>query len=209
MFNETVAQGDIEEGALSKMKSDFYNEGTGTHNARKLLFQAGKIGYQSVGLGPVDMQVLESQRLTFKKLCNLYGVSDMLFNNDGIGNGVGGKTDIVYKDLYTNAALPGVYAERDSYNLHLTPKFNTAKEKYFIDCDITGIAELQDDMKDMAAVFGTLPFTNPYIMAKMFNWDTTDVPNKWFIKNGYTTIEDAINGMGGIEPIKQETDAGN
>ena len=206
--SENLQTGDIEQGALGKMKSDFYNEASGVTNARKLLFTAGKWVYTAIGLSPVDMDVLASMKLTFKKLCNLYGVSDMLFNNDGIGNGVGGKTDIVYKDLYTNAALPAAFLERDSYNRHITPMFNKGKEKYFVDVDITGIAELQDDMKDMAQVYSQLPVMNPVIIAKAFGWDTTGVEDKWFMKNGYQTIEDAIAGMSAPD-IPIDTPNGN
>lgn len=206
--SESLQSGDVEQGALGKMKSDFYNEASGVTNARKLLFTAGKWVYTAIGLSPVDMDVLASMKLTFKKLCNLYGVSDMLFNNDGIGNGVGGKTDIVYKDLYTNAALPAAFLERDSYNRHITPMFNKGKERYFVDVDITGIAELQDDMKDMAQVYSQLPVMNPVIIAKAFGWDTTGVEDKWFMKNGYQTIEDAIAGMSAPD-IPIDTPNGN
>jgi len=203
VYNESVSGDDVEEGALSKMKTDFYNEASGVTNARKLLFQAGKIGYTAIGLSPVDMDVITSMKLTFKKLCNLFGVSDRLFNNDATGSEI--SVDIAYKDLYTNAALPGAYAERDTYNLHLVPKFNTGKEKYFIDVDITGIAELQDDMKDMATVYNSLPIMNPSVIAKAFGWDTDDVEDKWFIKTGYVPVDQA----GGIEPLPIETENGN
>lgn len=198
---------EMETGAAGKMKTDFYGEAAGVHNARKLLFMLGKINYTAIGLSPVDMNVLASEVRTFKKLCNLYGVSDMLFNNDGIGNGVGGKTDIVFKDLYTNAALPEVFAKRDAYNSFLTPKFNTGKEKYFIDADITGITELQDDMKDMATVYSNNPIMNPFIVAQAFGWDTSNVENKWFIKSGYQTIEDAM--VGAVQPLPMVTENGN
>lgn len=205
--NETLRADEVSTEVLGGMKTRFYGEAAGVNNARKLLFMAGKISYTGIGLSPVDMDVLASEIRTFKKLCNLYGVSDMLFNNDGIGNGVGGKTDIVYKDLYTNAALPEVFAKRDAYNSFLTPKFNKGKEKYFIDADITGITELQDDMKDMATVYSTLPTMNPFIIAQAFGQDTTGVPNRLFVKQGYQTIEDAM--MGAIQPLPVDTLNGN
>ena len=205
--NETLRMDEIEQGALGKMKTDFYNESAGVNNARKLLFMAGKINYTNIGLSPVDMDVLASEIRTFKKLCNLYGVSDMLFNNDGIGNGIGGKTDIVFKDLYTNAAFPEVDAKRDAYNSFLVPKFNTAKEKYFIDKDITAITELQDDMKDMASVLSTSPVMNPRFVAEAFGWDTTNIQDAWFVKQGYQTIEDAM--MGAVQPLPVDTINGN
>lgn len=201
--NENMRDEDIEVGALGKMKTDFYNEATGVTNARKLLFTTGKWAYHNIGLSPVDMELIASMKLTFKEACNLFGVSDRLFNNDATGSEI--SVDIAYKDLYTNAALPGAYAERDSYNLHLVPKFNTDKEKYFVDVDITGIAELQDDMKDMASVASTLPVFNPVVIGKMFGWDTSTMKDEWFIKTGYVPIDQA----GGIEPLPIDTENGN
>jgi HK97 family phage portal protein len=201
VWNEAMRQDDIEQGALGKMKADFYNEASGVNNARKLLFMAGKMGYTQVGLGPIDMNIIESGKLTFKKLCNLYGVSDRLFNNDATGSEI--STDVAFKDLYTNGALPEVYALVDALNLFLVPKFN-GKQKYYVDCDITGIPELQDDMKDMATAFSLSPVMNPGIIAKAFNWpyDAKD-PNmdKFFIKQGYQTIEDAAAGA--IQPLPE------
>ena len=205
VWNKSVANDDVAPEVLGKMKSDFYTEAAGTTNARKLLFQAGEIGYTAVGLSPVDMEVLKSEIRTFKKLCNLFGVSDRLFNNDATGSEISVQT--AYKDLYTNAALPGVYAERDAYNLSLLPKFNKGTDKYFIDADITGINELQDDFKEMAAIFGQLPVMNPAIIAKAFNWDTDDVPDQFFIKQGYQTVEDAMAGA--VQPLPIETPDGN
>ena len=206
VWNDSIRQDDIEQGALDKMKTDFYGGAAGTMNARKLLFMAGKIGYQQVGLGPVDMNILESQKMTFKSLCNVFGVSDRLFNNDATGSEI--SVDIAYKDLFTNAVIPEVNALVDGMNLMLVPKFNAGKDKYFIDSDITGITELQDDMQDMATVFSNLPVMNPGIIAKAFNWSyDEDDPgmNKFFIKQGYQTLEDAINS---IAPLPVETESG-
>ena len=200
VWNEAMRSEDIEQGAVGKMKADFYNEAAGVHNARKLLFMAGKMGYTQVGLGPVDMNILASEVKTFKKLCNIFGVSDRLFNNDASGSEI--SVDVAYKDLITNAVLPEVYALRDALNSFLTPKFS-GKEKLYIDCDITGIAELQDDMKDMATVFSSLPVMNPAIIAKAFNWEYPDDLDKYFIKQGYETIEDALSGA--IQPLPVDT----
>jgi HK97 family phage portal protein len=203
VWNEAMRSEDVETGALGKMKADFYNEAAGVHNARKLLFMAGKMGYTQIGLSPVDMDIIESGKITFKKLCNIYGVSDRLFNNDATGSEI--SVDVAYKDLFTNAVLPEVYALRDAFNSFLVPKY---KEKLYIDCDITGITELQDDMKDMATVFNNLPVMNPAIIAKAFNWAYDEDPNmnKFFIKQGYQTIEDAVAGA--IQPLIDTHDYG-
>jgi hypothetical protein len=176
---------------LGKMKADYYADAGGTFNARKSLFHAGKTTFTQIGLGPVDMNVIKSQELTFKKLCNAYGVSDVLFNNSSASTESNVKEMI--SRLYTNAALPEVFALRDLFNKYLCPAYGS---EYFIDCDITGISELQDDMKDMATIFSSLPIMNPNLILEAFNYGKSDDPlmNKYYIKSGYQPI-DEVGGL--------------
>jgi HK97 family phage portal protein len=175
---------------LGAMKSDFYRESTGPNNARKSLFHAGKTTFTQIGLSPVDMQVVESGKVTFKKLCNAYRISDRLFNNDATGSEI--STTLMVKQLYTNAALPEVYALRDLINKNITPLYNIDGKKYFVDCDITGINELQEDMKKMADIYSQLPVMQPNMILEAFNYGKSDNPNmdKYYIKPGYVPIDD-------------------
>ena len=185
---------------IGKMKADYYAETAGTNNAQKLFFTAGKWQYLDIGLSPVDMNLLESEIKTFKRLCNLYGVSDILFNNGEAATESNVKEMI--KQLYTNAALPEVYAFRDLINNSLTAKYNDKGGKYFVDCDITGISELQDDMKAMAEIFSTLPIMVPNLILEAFNYGKMDDPmmDKVYVKTGYTDIE-SLNAVSDLPPI--------
>lgn len=172
--------------SLGKLKSDFYAEGSGSFNARKNLFMGYEAGYTQIGLSPVDMDVINSQKFTFKRICNAYGVSDILFNNGEASTESNVKEMI--KRLYTNAALPEAYAYRDILNKHIAPLFGS---EYFIDVDITGITELQDDMKQMAEIFSTLPVMIPNLIFEAFNYGKIDdtLMDKVYIKSGYEPIE--------------------
>jgi len=187
------------------MKDDFYREGSGTRNARKILFTGGKWKYTQIGLGPVDMDVLNSEVRTFKKLCNLYGISDILFNSSDAST----ESNVIQmvKQLYTNAALPEVYAYRDAINSRITPSFNSKGVKYFVDCDISGIAELQEDMKKMADIYATLPVMNPSLISEAFGYGKSTDPNmdKWYIKTGYTDLE----SLNAVDPLPVVTPNGN
>lgn len=196
---------DMDAPDFGKMKDDFYREGSGTRNARKILFTGGKWKYTQIGLGPVDMDVLNSEVRTFKKLCNLYGISDILFNNSDAST----ESNVIQmvKQLYTNAALPEVYAYRDAINSRITPSFNSKGVKYFVDCDISGIAELQEDMKKMADIYATLPVMNPSLISEAFGYGKSTDPNmdKWYIKTGYTDLE----SLNAVDPLPVVTPNGN
>lgn len=186
--------------ALGKLKADYYNEAQGISNVRKNLFVAGKWGFTQVGISPVDMNLIESEKMTFKKLCNVYGVSDVLFNNSDASTESNVKEMV--KQLYTNAALPEVYAYRDALNKYVTPAFGA---DYYIDCDVTAIPELQEDMKQMAQIFRDLPVMIPNLIMNEFGFGKMDDPlmDKVYIKQGYQPLEDMT-----IEPLPNTGDYG-
>ena len=184
-FEDTdpTADGAIE--TLGKMKSDYYSESSGVYQARKSLFHAGKTSFTQIGLGPVDMQVIESQKITFKKICNVYGISDILFNN-GEASTESNVQEMV-KRLYTNAALPEAYALRDLLNNTIAKAY----PGYYIDVDITGVTELQDDFKQLADIFSTLPVMQPNMILEAFKYGKSTDPlmDKFYIKSGYDMLE--------------------
>jgi len=183
---------DARDPSFGEMKSSYYSETTGVKNAKKAFFTAGKWEVHRMGLSPVDMELLKSENMTFKKLCNIYGVDDRLFNNDSTGSE--NSVDAMIKHLYTNAALPEVYAFRDAINTKITPLFNQKGVKYYVDCDITGIPELQDDLKKLAEIFSSLPIMIPNMIMEAFNYGKLDDQNmdKVYIKQGYQALDDLI-----------------
>jgi HK97 family phage portal protein len=176
---------DISVEALGKLKSEFYTESSGTLNARKNLFMGNEVTFTQIGLSPVDMQVIESQKYTFKRICNAYGVSDVLFNNGEAATE--SNVNAMIKRLYTNAALPEVYAYRDLLNQSIVPLFGP---DYYVDVDLVGITELQDDMKAMADIFSTLPIMQPNMILEAFNYGKSDdiMMDQFYIKAGYEPI---------------------
>ena len=68
-----------------KLKEDFYNQyGTKNkivQNAGQILIAGAKLGWVNMGLSPVDLQLLESEKITLRELCNVYGVNSALFND--------------------------------------------------------------------------------------------------------------------------------
>lgn len=184
-FEELDPNDDNTAERLGGMKSDFYREGSGTINARKSIFHAGKTSFTEIGLGPVDMQVIESQKITFKKICNAYGISDVLFNNGEAATE--SNVNEMVKRLYTNAVLPEVYAFAAMLNHH----FGAAYPGYYIDVDLTGITELQEDYQELATIFSSLPIMQPNMILEAFKYGKSDDPlmDKYYVKTGYEPIE--------------------
>lgn len=174
---------------LGKMKSDYYGESTDTINARKVLWNNYKTTFTQIGLGPVDMQVIDSMKATFKKFCNAYSVSDRLFNNDATGSEISDKG--ARRGLYINAALPEVCAYRDMINASLSPSFGAG---YHVDYDITEITELQADMKMLADSLAAMWWISPNEKREVQNFAADPDPNmdKILIPSGVQFIDDLV-----------------
>ena len=186
-------------GSIGGMKKDYYAESTDTINARKTLWTNNKVVFTQMGLGPVDMQVIESMKATFKKFCNAYAISDRLFNNDATGSEISDKG--ARRGLYINAAIPEVYAYKDLINKHLAPAFG---EGYYVDCDITEITELQADMKALADSLAVMWWITPNEKREVQNFDVSTDPNmdKIVLPSGMQFIDD-------MQPVADLTNTAN
>ena len=116
-------------------------------------------------------------------------MSDVLFNNGEASTE--SNVNAMIKRLYTNAALPEAYAYRDLLNASVVKLFGP---DYYVDVDLTGITELQDDMKAMADIFSTLPIMQPNMILEAFNYGKSDDPlmDAFYIKTGYEPIENML-----------------
>lgn len=173
---------------VGKRKKDLFDYFRNKDNKGMPYQAAGDLDYIELGLKLADMQVADLAKIDFKKLCNVYMVSDRLFNNDATGSEISDKGARV--GLYTNAAIPLVRRIRDSWNKYLVPDFKG--NKYFIDYDTTEIPELQINIVEMANAFSSLPIMIPSQILSAFKLEVPDDPNidKVFVKTGYALLED-------------------
>lgn len=194
VVNEDPADLTIE--ALGQMKDDVLRElgsawnGNSNVNANKLGFLAGKWNYLKVFIDPANMQLLEQAKFTFKRLCNIYGASDKLFNNDD-----GAKYDnydIAVRELYTNAALPLVSGLCDDFNKGLVPHFDGNS---VIGYDVSDIPELQENQADIIKRFNDAPGFKPNDLREAIGYGRDLGPDgdQFFMKSGYTLLTDMAN----------------
>ncbi len=191
VVNEDPA--DLTAEALGQMKDDVLRElgsafdGKSNINANKLAFLAGKWNYLKIFIDPANMQLLEQSKRSFKKLCNDYGVSDKLFNNDD-----GAKYDnyeIAIKELYTNAALPLVCGLCDDFNMGLVQHYGGTSVVGF---DISDIPELGENKKDIADLFNALPAYRVNDLYESLGYGRLDDPNAdvVLVKSGYQPLDE-------------------
>lgn len=172
-------------------KQNFYNFLRNKANKGAPFMAAGDLGYISIGSTLVDLNVAELSKLDFKKLCNAFGVSDVLFNEGEASTESNVK--VQEKRLYTNTCLPNVYRVRDALISGLIPEFSKASgKKLTIREDISEIPALQDDMLKMAQAFAAMPWFIPNEQREMIRLERDPDPaaDKIYIKTGYVALED-------------------
>lgn len=174
-----------------KLKEDFYNQyGTKNNivqNAGKILIAGAKLSWLNMGLSPVDLQLLESEKVTLRELCNVYGVNSALFNDPD--NKTYNNMKEAKKEMLTQVVLPELVAIRDALNRFFATEMGS---EYYIDFDLTIFPELQEDMKELSAILSQSWWITPNEKRQAMRYDTIqdDVMNEIFIPAGYLPIDE-------------------
>lgn len=190
VYSEDAAE--MEETARDAMKEKVLDDlgskwkGGKNINARKLAFLSGKWGYLDLMKSPADMDLIEQQKLTFKQLCNIYGVPDELFNGDA-----GAKYDnqgYAEKSMYTNCCLPLVAALCDDFNRGLAPAYKGSIVGY----DLNDIPELQENVSDINKRFSEAPGYKPNDLREATGYGRDLGPDGevFLVKTGYQPLAD-------------------
>lgn len=187
-------------------KDNFYKFLSNKSNAGAPFFASEEMGAIQLGSHLADIQVLALANMDFKKLCNIYGVSDVLFNSDSASTE--SNVQIHTKRLYTNTVLPNVFRVRDALIKGLLPDFkdgvtltdmegNTSKvagdgKMRYIDADISDITELHEDIGRKATWMASAYWLTNNEKREMMNYGKYDDPifDEPLIPAGLQTLSD-------------------
>lgn len=193
---------------IGQRKDNIYRWLRNPNNTGAPYVAAGEMGYIELGLKLADLTVAELANIDFKKLCNAFGVSDRLFNNDATGSEV--SDDNARKALYTNTVLPNVFMVRDALVRGLLPDFkdgvlllpqNEDEEPVrvkgdgknrFIDVDISDITELHEDIAKQVTALAAAYWLSPNEKRETMNWERYDNPifDEPLLPAGLVTLSD-------------------
>lgn len=99
--------------------------------------------YMNFGLSSVDMELVNTLRLSMHQWCRVFGLPAVLFDVDTSSYN---NYQNAMRDLITNTIIPMCCQLRDELNKFLVPRYG---EDVFIDFDITALPEMQQDMERM------------------------------------------------------------
>lgn len=158
-------------------------------------FSAGELGYIQLGLTLVDLDSAELAKIDLKKICNAWGLSDVLMNNDTASTESNVKEMV--RLMYTNAVRPKLVLVEEAFTRQLVPDF---KVKGFVKFDLSDIPELQENMLEKMNALAASPVMIPNDVREASGFDRLPDPlmDKVYLKTGYQPIDD----FNEIEPIE-------
>ena len=117
---------------------------TGPRNRGKYLVTSASLKWQQTGMSPADLNIIESDKMDLRMLCNVYHVPSELFND--AANKTYSNTKEAGSAVYTNAVIPALTPFRDALNQKIKGRY---AQNIYIDYDTSMISELQDDISMM------------------------------------------------------------
>jgi phage portal protein BeeE len=104
--------------------------------------------WQQMGMSPVDLQVIEQEKMDLRQICSAYGLQSQLFNDPE--NKVHANMKEGREMAYTQAVIPVMRSIRDELNRWWIPPFEEAAGvKLWFDMDLQAVPELQTNIKEL------------------------------------------------------------
>lgn len=174
-------------------------EYSGSDNAGKLATSGYKMGVVDVGLSPVELGIIESEKWSLRRFCNIFGVPSQLLNdpdNKTFNNQKEGE-----KALTMRCALPQLNSFREHFNRKLKTDWGYKDKNIVIDYDLSVYSELQDDLATKWAWVKELPVSWAYKLDLMgMDYEDGDegldevmIPGGFQPIDGYSVVDETLN----------------
>lgn len=130
------------------LQERFDRKATGISNYNKTLVTASKVKWEKIGLSPVEMELLVSEQVDLRALCNIYGAPSELFNDkEKSANANVKEAEIAF---VRRGCMPLMQRIISGLNMWLMPAYNVKGKKYILDFDYAAFPELHGDMVKLA-----------------------------------------------------------
>jgi HK97 family phage portal protein len=139
--------GEVAQAQATALKAKLISEYTGASNQGKIAASGYKVGVANLGLSPVELGIIESEKWDMRMICNIFGVPSQMMNdpeNKTYNNQNEGE-----KALTTRSALPLLTSMRDNLNRKLQTDWGFKGQNVFVDFDMGVFTELQEDVAEV------------------------------------------------------------
>jgi HK97 family phage portal protein len=146
---------------VEAIKSKLVGKGewVGSENWGRIGVSGYKMGWQSVGLNPVELSIIDSEKWDLKRFASVYGVPSQL---------VGDSESSTYnnvreaeKALTVRCAMPQLVSFRNHFNRKLQTDWGYKGQNIYVDFDQTVFTELQEDVAEKSTWIKDLKALSP------------------------------------------------
>lgn len=120
----------------------------GVDKFKKIIATSASISYQNLGLSPVDLAIIESQKMDREQIANIWNVPVTMLNS--MGASTYDNMTQSERSFYLNCVIPELCDLRDCLNEWLLADFNVNGKQYYLDFDIKSIPALQADLAKLS-----------------------------------------------------------
>ena len=107
----------------------------GPDNYKSWLVSSAKLGFQAFGIPPVDLEILESGKMSQRDVCNVFNFPSELLNDPD--NKTNANKEQSRKQLYMDNVIPSLVRDFAEMNRSIVPRFTN--KKYHLDFDVQSI----------------------------------------------------------------------
>ena len=164
----------------------------GAANFNSIAVSGYKVDWKQIGLSPVELNIIESEKWDLKALCNIYGVPSQLLNDSDsktYNNQREGE-----KALTLRCAIPLLNSLTENLNRKLHTDWGYKGTNLYVDYDLSVYGELEANKAEQTAWLNTAWWISPKQKLDIMNIEVPDyIPTeeleKLYIPTGLQTID--------------------
>lgn len=194
---------------MQALKIKMAEEYSGPDNAGKISMSGYKMGYIPLGLSPVELAIIESEKWDAIMFCNIFGVPPELL---GLVQKTYNNVKEAEKALTTRCAIPLLTSKKNYLNRKLLTDWGFKGKNVYLDYDTDCFTELQVDITETLTGITKLTMRTPNEEREAIGWDALKEPEAYevWVNDGSkmvpledyqanivdeTLINDAVNGQ--------------
>jgi HK97 family phage portal protein len=155
------------------LKIKLAEEYSGPANQGKRAISGIKVGTTTLGLSPVDLGIIDSEKWDAVMFCNVWGVPPELL---GLVQKTYNNVKEAEKALTTRSAIPLLVSRRNSLNRKFQTDWGFKGRNIFIDFDTECFGELQTDIKDIVDSTSKMLMLTPNEERIAMGWEARPEP---------------------------------
>lgn len=183
------------------IKQRYKREYAGPKNAGKPIITSAALEWQQMGMSPVDLNIIESDKMDLRSLCRIYKYPSELMGD--AENKTYSNTKEAGSAAYTNAIIPALVQLRDALNKFIKGKY---EDNIYIDFDTSMVSELQDDLTEMATALGGAWWIKPNEKRDLMSFGADDknpLMDDYWVPAGYVPMSGSLLEDEAIEEVEK------